>query len=350
MARPKKNFIQALRDEVPDKSALLVACSGGLDSVSLLHGLALLAGPKQLRIEVAHIDHGLRFNSADDAEFVRNLAAFHGFQFHLKEADDSPSSNIEAWGRGVRYRFFREIVHHRRLDWAVTAHTASDVAETFLIRLLNNKEPRTILKRDLARAVIRPLLSVTRREVMRYAQAEGIEWREDPSNGDNSFLRNRVRNELIPFLEARFDTGVEETLCERALVAAEDFQLLDEMITPALNELERLPFGSAAWLNRFLMAQNEVPPVLGWRLVAAILKPALGFTLGREHCHRASAFMLSTMTDGSRRTLELPGSFSLVSSGKTFELRRAVGNPRYLNGDLSQSANLASKGELKQAP
>lgn len=275
--------------------------------MSLLHGCIGLAGEISARLEVAHVDHGLRASSKSDAEIVARAADSAGLPFHLHVAIPPEKGNIEDWGRRVRYSFFRRVLEQRSLDWVVTAHTADDVAETLLMRLFSNKEPRTILAVDRVRRCLRPLLTVPKAVVERYASENSLVWTSDESNLDTDYLRNRVRHKVIPLLAADFDPRMVEVLSLRAAAIAEDIDCLYAMATPAAERLAPLPMGSKEWLTaiRAELAGLAHAP-LQWRLVDLVLRPVLGFSLGRDRAEEAASFFA-----GAREKLELPGGVRL---------------------------------------
>ena len=209
---------EKLSAEIPENSKLLIAVSGGLDSIVLLDLVAQLKECLSLTIEVIHVNHRLRTDSEKDALFVESVVKKYGFTFHLKEVIGKiPDANIEAWARKVRYDLIGQVMSEREIDFVLTAHTADDVAETLLMRLVSNKELLTIHKSDPARKLLRPLLEISRAEIVAYAKSKNLEYVEDESNLDTRFLRNRTRHLLIPFLEEKFNPNIKRILTERAV-------------------------------------------------------------------------------------------------------------------------------------
>ncbi len=190
---------------------LLVGVSGGPDSVALLDILVKLGW----RPHICHLNHQLRGVDSDgDTEFVRQLAQRYGLPCTIetrKVASDEDAC------RQARLEFFESVAVQTGIRTIALAHTADDQVETFLLRLLRGAgltglagiwpdRPIGTLR------VIRPLLSVTRKEVLKYLSAEGLQCREDASNADRRFLRNRIRHELLPLLERDYNPGIREVL------------------------------------------------------------------------------------------------------------------------------------------
>lgn len=288
MARPKPTVIKALKHNIPTNSKLLLAVSGGGDSVALLHGCYSLRKKLQIEIEVAHLDHGLRNSSKRDAEFVKELVLSLGLKYHGKSLKKPENKiNLEEWGRKERYKFFNSLLEKRGLDFVVTAHTADDVAETFLIRLLSNKELKSIEAIGEQGCRLRPLLMVTKQQIYDYLQREQLSYVEDETNKDTSFLRNRIRHNLIPLLASEYDRRIVETLAERAFNTAEDIAYLYRVIQPINELISKHTFGNKSWLRTARLELVKLSDVLAWRLVELLFKPKLGFNLGRSHSEAA---------------------------------------------------------------
>ena len=289
---------------LPQRGSFLIAVSGGVDSVCLLHGCLVIAS-KERRFEVAHVDHGLRKESGADAEFVRSIAQV---PFHLHcPAPHAKGENVEAWGRRERYEFFERVRTERGLDYVLTAHTASDVAETLLMRLVSNKDFGSLAPRDERRKLIRPLIRVPRAEIERYASAHGLAWREDSSNADVTLLRNRVRHELLPLLEQRFDPRIVETLADRAAYLRELGQAMAHLVEPVTSGLGALSFGSKGWFRAVRAGLSTLPEAAKAHLIEELLLPVVGFRLGFKRSVEVAAFM-----EGDAKGIELPSGLRLV--------------------------------------
>jgi tRNA(Ile)-lysidine synthase len=183
---------------------VLVALSGGADSVALLH---LLRNPVLgLSLEAAHVHHGVRGAEADgDAAFCEDLCTGMTIPFHLLRIDPTAPliSGREGTWRRLRYRALLDLKTTRGLDALATAHHSDDVAEGVLVQLLRGGGPRALSGIDAITGdgVIRPLLAWSRSDLSRWLEEEGRVWREDSSNRDPQHLRNRIRHELLPALE-----------------------------------------------------------------------------------------------------------------------------------------------------
>ncbi len=319
MARPKATVEKALRITIKPKSRLLIAVSGGLDSMALLHGCLALSQKLKLTIEVAHVDHGLRESSKRDAEFVETAARKAGIEYHLFRPSEGPGDeNVEAWGRRVRYSFFRRVLEERRLEMVLTAHTANDAAETLLMRLVSNKEPVGIERWDPQRRCLRPLISVPRKVLSEYVKEHNISFVEDETNQDLGFLRNRVRHVLLPLLRSEFDPRIEETLALRAIGLHEDMRFLSSLVSEAVSRADAYPRYGREWLRSVREELSGMPKPLRWRFAEQLFKRGLGYNLGRLRSEKLVEFLL-----GRRLAFELPGGVTLrAKNGGLAEVTR----------------------------
>jgi len=240
----------------------LLAVSGGSDSVFLLHVLNRFKGQLGLEICVGHVDHQLRKSSKEDAEFVRGLAQGIGVQFYLKTADvrgyaKNSGKTIEESAREMRYRLLFQIKEESGSDYVVTGHTATDQAETVLFRLLRGSGLLGLSGVELKdeRGIRRPLLCVTRDEVRGFLQKEGIAFREDESNIDKRFTRNRIRLDVLPLLK-NINPRVEFALCEIGEDARQIRDLVSTMIEGGFQIKENevfIPRGEVTRLGEALL-------------------------------------------------------------------------------------------------
>lgn len=169
-------------------STYVVAVSGGVDSVVLLDMLSKTSH----EVIVAHFDHGIRTDSASDAEFVRTLAERYGYVFEMKREELGAAAS-EEHARNRRYAFLRAVATKYGAP-LVTAHHADDVVESITINLTRGTGWKGLAVLDSD--VIRPLIDMTKSEVVDYAHTHGLEWREDSTNASDAYLRNRIRRKL----------------------------------------------------------------------------------------------------------------------------------------------------------
>jgi len=237
-----------------------LAVSGGADSVALLRAFVELAPSLGVVLVVLHLNHNLRGpDSEADARFVRELAAQFSLEAALETEDVASLAallhlSLEAAGRRARYAFFRRAATTYRLDCVATAHTRDDQAETVLLRLLRGTGISGLAgiyrtfdlsqldsetadgEESTARPprLIRPLLSTRRQQIEEFLRSLDQPFRQDASNLDPQFLRNRVRADLLPALEGNYNPRLREALCETAEIAAAEDGFLDDLVSSTL--------------------------------------------------------------------------------------------------------------------
>jgi tRNA(Ile)-lysidine synthase len=218
---------------------LVVALSGGADSAALLDLLSRLQG-YQLHLIAVHLNHSLRGAESDaDQEFCRLLAARYAIPFEVRRIDvrkvaEESRLNLEDAGRRARIELFDEIRIKYGAAAVALAHHGDDQAETVLMRLLRGSGMTGLsgMAYRNARGYVRPLLDITRPDIERYLRGRGLEWREDASNSDTVYLRNRIRHQLLPLLE-EYNPDIRSTLAATASIISGDEALLAELTEQA---------------------------------------------------------------------------------------------------------------------
>ena len=227
---------------------ILAAVSGGADSVALLHLLAHSLPPEG-KLAVAHVNHGLRGADSDaDAEFVQALAKEYGLRYF--EHRLTPAATLsENSARNLRYGFLTRQAERIGFRYLATAHTADDQTETVLHRILRGTglagltgmSPSRIL--TPAVTLLRPLLHVRRKTIHAYLESHAKTFRHDQTNFENRFIRNRIRNQLLPALREEFNPRIDGALCRLASLAAEQESILSELLDGLIESVvvEELP-------------------------------------------------------------------------------------------------------------
>lgn len=287
---------------------VLVGFSAGPDSTALLHILLALRGRLQIRLVAAYADHGLRPREVEaEKQVVLETADKHGIACeigvlpvgaHAREQGLS----IESAARELRYRFLREVAAATGAARIAVGHTADDQAEELLLRLIRGTGRKGLsgMLPLFGEAVVRPLLSIPKEEVEHYLRDRGIACCRDSSNQDRRYLRNRVRLDLLPYLEARFNPNMRETLRQTAAILQEEEGLLDALTGQAWEavaagrggaglrlrraELRRQPLALQRRLvEKALLASGNLP---SFKVVAQVLELAAGSSSGVVHCRK----------------------------------------------------------------
>jgi tRNA(Ile)-lysidine synthase len=224
----------------PAGSAVLVGVSGGPDSVALLHLLVELAPQLEIRLGAAHLHHGLRRRAADaDAEFSARLARSYRVPFYTDRRDvrayrNARKLSLEEAGRRVRYAYFDELAQQYDFDKIALGHHADDNAELMLMFLLRGSGMTGFSGIPPVRGarIVRPLIRLSRREILEYLAAEDIAYVVDQTNTDGRFLRNRIRRHLLPMLRAQYNPAIDKGLNRLAEILRAENQWMDSLTEP----------------------------------------------------------------------------------------------------------------------
>ncbi|MBI1913756.1 MAG: tRNA lysidine(34) synthetase TilS [Planctomycetes bacterium] len=296
------------------QKGMVVAVSGGPDSVALLRALLALRGSPPPPLVIAHLNHQLRGSESDaDEAFVHEL---HDSLVSLGHADlglcceridvaaiaAAENANLEDTARRVRYDWLARVARQHGLGIVVTGHTTDDQAETVLHRLLRGAGLQGLRgiapRRPLAEGVevVRPLLDVTRAEVLAFLEAERQPARQDRSNDDLRFTRNRIRHELLPYLAEHYNPAVCEVFARLARQAEEAHQELDAAACALLAEAERPRAGPLLIFDRGRLAATSRHRV---RLLFRRVWEREGWPLGEmsfDHWQRLEAVVFDDLT------------------------------------------------------
>lgn len=299
-----------------------VAVSGGADSVALLRILLELRAEVGIVLAVAHFNHQLRGNDSEaDEAFVADLARQHGLELFAGRADVCQHAlasklSVEAAGRELRYEWLGGLAEEQRFDSIATAHTRDDQAETVLLKFLRGAGTRGLagiypeLSPDAQKKtrIVRPLLCATRDEVETYLSSLGQSWREDESNLDHRFTRNRLRHELLPLLEREYNPNLRQVLSDAAEVSRAEEEYWHTLMQ---RELGRRRQPQQLGLDRF----EELPLALQRRLLRGYAKSE-GMTLDFEHVEQ-----LRRCASGEQAQGKLPGGWMAARRGECLYLR-----------------------------
>lgn len=310
-------FRDATLELLPAGSRLLAAISGGADSVALLHLLRLFAPRRQWNLVLAHLDHGLRRSSATDRRFVERLASDLGVECISEHRDVAVErrrdESLEEAARRVRRAFLIESAKSASAVAIVTAHHRDDQAETVLMRLLRGVGPSSLRGIDAAGPgpFVRPLLTLGRRDLRDWLERRGHTWREDRSNRDLRFDRNRVRHQLMPLLERSFNACAADHLVRIAERLRVDSAHLDRLAARTYRRLSLGGPGNGTTLDAAGLTRQD--PAIGGR-VAVLALHAAGVDPRRVTSRHVTALL--DLAAGPRgRSSDLPGKLKAIRRG-----------------------------------
>ncbi len=225
----------AFKTLAPKAKLFLLAVSGGADSLALFH----LAVDLKLSFAVAHYDHALRPESAQDAEFVQALAKNYGVSFYAERGEVAKIAKQKGWNledaaRRLRYSFLTRIAKKLNADVIVTAHTLNDQTETILMQVLRGAAHLTGIKAR-QKQILRPLLGINRKQLESYLKTKEQSFLTDQSNFDTSYTRAWLRHEILPQLEKRYP-ALQQTLARLAQLQQDQLEFLDKQASVLVKE------------------------------------------------------------------------------------------------------------------
>ena len=307
----QERVLRTIRRErlIPPNGRVLAALSGGADSVALtllLRELAVEAG--FVLAGAAHLNHRLRAAADADEQFCRELAGSLALPIDVERVDVGQAArrgriSLEDAGHRERYAFFGRAAARLRADRVATGHHRDDQGETCLMRLVRGAGPDGLAGiRPRAGNVIRPLLHVSRPELRAYLAARSQSFREDETNLDPAFTRNRVRHELIPLLEARFSPSITNVLARTAEIVRADSEWMEAAVDAVAPTVLTLGKGEAA-LDAAELARH--PPAIARRLARRALEHVAGRATEFEPVERFLA--VAAAPGGDLREADFPG-------------------------------------------
>jgi tRNA(Ile)-lysidine synthase len=330
-----------------------VAVSGGADSVSLLRVLLELRTDLGVVLSVLHLNHQIRGEEAnEDERFVGSLADQYGLEFHHSSMDVPSYAgehrlSLETAGREARYHFFKSFIQRQMMDVVATGHTMDDQAETVLMRILRGAgtkglggiyPKKKVSSEGEVGLIVRPLLAIRRAEVREYLDSIQQSWREDASNVDLQFTRNRIRHGLLPLIETRFQPSAVAALAQLAEVAREEENYWTKVIK------ERLPMvlGGAPSDLTIVVPALLAEPVAIQRRLLRVFAASLGITLDFRHIEEVRHLACSQTSNGR---CDLPGGWIAVRKHQKlhFECRRIAD----IQPPLAYEYRLSIPGEIE---
>lgn len=289
---------------------LLLAVSGGPDSMAMLYVLEKLSKDMGFKLYIAHVNHGVRGELARrDQLFVERIAKELSIPYFTKDVDmvaygkEFGMSSEEA-GRLLRYGFFREVVSSLGGGYICVAHNKNDQAETVLLRIIRGTGIEGLKAMELVNAdIIRPLINVERYEIEKYILENKIETMLDHTNLETDYTRNKVRLELIPYIEDNFNPNIIDSLCRLSDIAAGEIEIIDKVIEKKFNLIVK-KVSSNSIIFRGNEFNNEDDPVKR-KLIRRGIYNLLGDLNGIQEVNVGTILQLFNKGD-SGKAIDLP--------------------------------------------
>jgi tRNA(Ile)-lysidine synthase len=309
------------------KDRVLIAVSGGPDSVGLVMAMDFLKSEFGLSPGIAHLNHQLRGeDSQKDEVFVKELAQKFGFDFFSVKKDvkiyaKSCGLSLEEAGRDLRYKFFLELASSHGFQKIATGHNKNDNAELILMNLLRGSGLKGISGippvRD--RLFIRPLIRISKQEILDFLTCEKQAFRTDASNSDTDFLRNAMRHRLIPLLEREYNPSVMDGLNRLGYVVSQDDDFLE-------NETENyfkvcLTEMNESFISLSVKAVLELHPAMQYRVMRKAVRKVKGNLRRISLVHMESIFAFCS-EKGANGSLDLPDRIRIYKKGDRLVVRK----------------------------
>jgi tRNA(Ile)-lysidine synthase len=337
MHRLESKVLEFIRDNglMTTGDKVVVAVSGGADSISLLQILHNVGTALGVELHIAHLDHGLRGKaSIEDADFVRTRAAELGLPTTIESRDVNTYRkqnhlSLEEAAREVRYKFLEEVVTAVGASSVAVAHTSNDHVETLTLHLLRGtgltglvglKEKSIVrYKRVGPLTVIRPLLCLSRVDVEQYCRDLNLEFRTDASNDSLSLTRNRIRHKLLPRIRAEFNLQIDEAFNRLSRLASDDIDFINSESSKAMASVVRVEGDKIRIERPGFLALHPA-------LKRAVLRQALALILGSpkniESVHIEEMLVLAK--GGAGRRLDLPDGIKFFSGYQELIIGRTL--------------------------
>lgn len=341
---PKRSINLFLAQKIADFPAaeLLVAVSGGMDSMVLLNLIAVLAKQKDLQYRVVHFNHHLRGAYSDaDEKFVAGYCRRQALELILGQGRNILEQrrylgfSLEDAARRARYAFFARCLQKYPQAWLLTAHTASDQAETVIMNMLRGGGLRGLKGIPVQRQrILRPLLAVSRKEIQEYARQHKVAFVEDNSNSSLEFTRNRIRQRIVPVLKSEAGPDLDKRLSAMAAGLAADLAIIDSLVASFIKQwVDSDKVRHLLYINR-LRFKEQHPGLWPHILAECIRRSGNRKQLSRK--------TLLTLVKMAGREAGKTRAFFRLAPDLVFEVRR----DRIIIGNIDTSA--AAGGKFSQ--
>lgn len=356
----KKEFIKTVSRTVSEfkllaqKDSVLAAVSGGPDSVALLLSLLALREKYSLKIGIAHLNHELRGEeSLRDESFTKTLAdklkvEFHGGRVNVRAYARANGLSIEEGGREVRYNFFKQIAKHHGYLKIATGHTKDDNAELILMNLLRGSGPKGLsgippLRDNL---FIRPLIRVAKARIFQFLEIEKQSFMIDSSNKDTAYLRNKIRNQLIPHLKSEYNPEIIDALDRLGNILRLEEEYLEAETENLFGRCLIKTDNSSVSLSRELLSTLHQAPLnrVLRKAVKMVKKDLKRFSLA--HINDIVEFCFFSSSGVS---LDLPGQIRVYKDKDTIRIKKEDTPLRQIGTKQKQSRRMGQKKQEKES-
>lgn len=309
---------------IDEKDKIVVAVSGGPDSICLLNVLneIICDSKKQISIVVAHVNHMIRAEAKEDEEFVKNFCEKIGIEFYSKSIDVKEIANnnkigLEEAGRMARYEFFDEILKLTKSNKIAIAHNKNDKIETIIMHALRGSGTFGLEGIQAKNGIyIRPLIDCDREEIELYCKENNIDARIDKTNFDNIYTRNKIRNVVIPYIKQEFNPNIINTLSRLSDLIKEENDYIDNQVKIIFENIKLEEANNQIVLK--LKEFNLQEKVIKSRLVLYTIMRLFGTSKGIEKIHIEDILKLCQNNIGNKYLTPNKNTKILVKDGKIY--------------------------------
>ena len=306
---------------------VVVAVSGGPDSICLLNILNNIKDKLNIKIVVAHVNHSLREEANEETEYVKNFCKKLNIECYIKKVDILEISKkkkigTEEAGRKERYNFFDEVFSKTKSDRIATAHNLNDNAETVLMNIIRGSGLSGLKGIEKVRdyKYIRPLIEISRKEIEEYCKENKLEPKYDKSNKENIYTRNKIRNILIPLLEKEFNPNIVKSISKLSELAKLYNEYFNNIIKSEYNRIKLEENNNEIILN--LKEFNKLNNVIKSRLIIYTITRIFGSSQGIEKIHIDDIIKLCGNNIGNKYLIPNKKIKIYVKKGKVFFIKQ----------------------------
>lgn len=305
---------------------IVIGVSGGPDSMCLLDSLYCLKEKLGIEIFVAHINHMIREEADEETEYVKEYCKNKNIKCYVKKADveklaKEQKLGTEEMGRKIRYEFFNEVAQKENANKIATAHNLNDNVETVLMNILRGSGISGLKGIEISRKetnieYIRPIRECERQEIEKYCEEQNLEPRIDKTNFESIYNRNKIRNDLIPYLKKEFNPNVLEGINRLSDIAREEEEYFDKVITKKYEELKIGENEKEVILD--LKEFNKLEKVIKSRLILYTINKTNGNVQGIGKIHIEDIIKLCENNIGNKYLTPNKNIKIFVKKGKIF--------------------------------
>lgn len=305
--------------------SIVIGVSGGPDSICLLHILNSLKKDLNIKIYVAHVNHMIREVADMETEYVQEFCKKIGVECFVKKVDilklaSDEKKGTEETGRNVRYEFFNEVLEKTNSNKIATAHNSNDKSETVILNILRGSGISGLkgIEANRNRKYIRPLIEIERDEIEEYCKSNNLDPKYDESNNENIYHRNKVRNEIIPYIKKEFNQNIIKTINRLSEVATEENEYMQKITQEEYEKISKKDNDDIILdLKRF----NNLELVIKRRLILYTINEVLHTTKGIEKINIDDIIKLCNNNIGNKYLLPVKELRVYLKKGKIYFIK-----------------------------